>query len=197
VAGQVEFYAQNLFITDIDRASVLTLYLSTGVLRQLRSRLFGELQPGTRVVSHDFDMGGWRPDAQVTVPVPDKPHGPPSSDVYLWIVPVNAAGAWRWRLTIGGAAVDYELALQQIFQMLKGRIRVGGTAARLEEGSVRGEEIRFILNAEVGGRALRQEFKGRVSGDAIAGKVNLPEGGPLDWQAVRTRRGSITMTDEP
>ena len=193
VAGRVEFHARNLFFTDIERASVLTLYLYPRVLMQLRPRLVAELKPGTRVVSHDFDLGSWRPDAHVTVAVPDKPHGPPSSEVYLWIVPANAAGTWQWRLAHGGAVVDYELALQQTFQVVEGSARVGGRAGRLEGGKMRGEEIRFILTADVSGRALRHEFSGRVSGDAVAGAVKLPGGGDLDWQGVRTRRGSIEI----
>ena len=105
VAGRVEFREQNLFITEMDRATVVTMYLYPRLMLRLRPRLFAELRPGARIVSHDFDMEGWRPDARVTVPVPDKPYGPPSSEVYLWIIPANAAGAWRWRSADGAAAV--------------------------------------------------------------------------------------------
>lgn len=192
VAGRVEFFARNLFITDIDRATVLTLYLFPKVNLQLRPRLFAELRPGTRVVSHDFDMDRWQPEARATVPVPDKPYGPPSSEVFLWIIPANAAGNWRWRSTIGGTAVDYELELQQTFQMLEGRSLVGGRAGRFEGGRMRGEEIRFMLTAEINGRGVHHEFTGRVSSDAIAGKVRF-DGGEHEWRATRAKRGSIDM----
>ena len=192
VAGRAEFHERNLFITDISRATVLTLYLYPGVMMQLRPRLFAELRPGTRVVSHDFDLDNWRPDAHVTVPVPEKPYGPPSSEVYLWIVPANAAGDWRWRLDGGGTAADYELALQQSFQRLEGRPLVGGGTARFEGGRMRGEEITFTLMVEAGGRTVRQEYSGRVGGDAIAGKVRF-DGGEHEWRATRVKRGSIDM----
>ena len=192
VADRVEFLEENLFTTDIGRASVVTLYLLHGVLMQLRPRFLETLKPGTRVVSHDFAMEGWQPDARVTVPVPDKPYGPPTSEVYLWIIPANAAGAWRWRSAVGGPAVDYELTLTQTFQMLDGRFSVGGKPGRLESGKVRGDEIRFILTAEIGGRARRHEFTGRVSGDTMSGKVSL-DGGQHDWEATRTRRGRINQ----
>jgi len=195
VAGRVEFLEQNLFITDIDRASVLTLYLYPSLLMQLRPRFFKELKPGTRIVSHDFAMEDWRPDARVTVPVPGKLYGPPSSEVYFWVVPVNAAGHWRWRSPAEPAAADVELVLSQRFQMLEGAPQVGGRRGRLEQGRMRGDEIRFILTAEVDGRPLRQEFSGRVSGDTINGKVKLA-GGEFDWTATRTRRGSIKLGDE-
>ena len=191
VAGRVEFHEQNLHLTDISRATVLTLYLSQRMLIELRPRLFAELRPGTRVVSHDFDMEKWQPDAHVTVPVPDKPYGSPRSEVYLWEMPANAAGAWRWRSTVAGSAVDYELELRQTFQMLQGRALVGGKAGRLEAGRMRGDEIRFMLTAEVNGRPVRHELTGRVSGDAVAGKVKLASGETLDWSATRIRRGKI------
>jgi len=196
VAGRVKFVEQSLFLSEIGQATVITMYLYPRLMIQLRPRLFAELRPGTRIVSHDFDMESWRPDARVTVPVPDKPYGPPSSEVYLWIIPANAAGAWRWRSTEGAAAVEYELTLSQTFQMLEGKALAGGRPERLEGGRMRGDEIRLMLTAEVGGRVLRHEFSGRVDGDAISGRVKLPGGGELDWKATRVQRGSIKINDE-
>lgn len=196
VAGRVEFMEQNLFLIEIDHATVITMYLYPRLMLRLRPRLFTELRPGTRIVSHDFDMETWRPDAHVTVPVPDKPYGPPSSEVYLWIIPANAAGAWQWRSTDGAVAVDYELALSQTFQMLEGKALVGGRPGRLEGGRMRGDEIHLMLTTEAGGRTLRHEFSGRVDGDAIRGKVRLPGGGELDWKATRTRRGGIQVNGD-
>lgn len=191
VAGRVEFREQNLFVTEIGRATVVTLYLFPSLMMQLRPRLFEELKPGARVVSHDFDMENWRPDARVTVPVPEKPYGPPSSEVYLWIIPANAAGTWRWRST--APAADYEIALTQTFQMLEGTASVGGRAGRIENARMRGDEIRFMLDVELDGRLLRHEFRGRVSGDAIAGTMNLAGDARSDWKATRIQRGSIRI----
>ena len=88
VSGRVEFREENLYVSDFSRATVMTLYLLPRLLSDLRPR-FLKLAPGTRIVSHDFEIQGWPPDAQVTVPVPDKPYGPPSSEVFLWVVPVS------------------------------------------------------------------------------------------------------------
>jgi len=196
VAGRVEFKEQNLFITDIGRATVVTAYLSRPLMLQLRPRLLEELKPGARVVSHDFDMENWRPDTHVTVPVPEKPYGPPSSEVFLWIVPAHAAGAWKWRSREGAASVEYELTLHQMFQVLDGGGVADGRPVRLESGRMRGDEIRLMLTAEVEGRPLRQEFHGRVEGDTISGKVKLPGGGEYEWSATRVRRGTIRISDE-
>lgn len=193
VAGRVEFREENLFITEIGRATVMTLYLFPRLLMQLRPRFLAELKPGTRIVSHDYDMENWKPDAHLTIAVPDKPHGPPRSEVYLWVVPANAAGDWRWRS--GAAAGDVDLTLSQTFQVLEGRPVVGGRPGRIEEGRMRGDQIRFILTSEAGGQTLRQEFSGRVSGDTITGRVRQG-GGEFDWTATRSRRGGIKVDDE-
>lgn len=87
VADKVEFRVQDLFETDLSRATVITMYLLPEVNLQLRPKLLA-LKPGTRIVSHDWDMGDWKPDRVVTVDVPDKPIGREKlSRLYLWTVP--------------------------------------------------------------------------------------------------------------
>ncbi len=195
VSDKVAFYTQNLFITDISKATVLTMYLLPKINLQLRPRIFAELKPGTRIVSHDFDMDNWQPDAKLTLAVPDKSYGPPSSDVFLWIVPADAAGKWQWRLTVGGVARDYEVALEQTFQILRGTASVAGTGARFGSGKMRGEDISFVLVAEIDGRAVRHEFSGRVSGDSISGRVALHGTAPAqsEWRAGRVTRGKMDV----
>jgi SAM-dependent methyltransferase len=195
VAERVEFREEDLYTTDIGRATIVTLYLFAHVNLELRPRLLATLRPGARIVSHEFDMGGWQPDERATVAVPDKPYGPPRSEVFLWVVPANAAGAWEWRLQLDGAPVACRLELRQSFQMLSGTALVAGGAARLEAARMRGDEIRFILATGQDGRALRQEYSGRISGDAIAGRVRTSGGVEGAWTAARTRRGSMDMKD--
>jgi SAM-dependent methyltransferase len=87
VADRAEFRVQDLFATDLAPATVITMYLLPEVNLQLRPRLQA-LRPGTRIVSHDWDMGDWKPDRVVTVDVPDKPIGREKlSRLYLWTVP--------------------------------------------------------------------------------------------------------------
>jgi hypothetical protein len=78
VSGRVTFRQGDLFEADISEATVVTLYLLPTVNLQLRPRLFEELTPGTRVVSHSFDMGMWQPEERAVVD---------SSVVYLWTIP--------------------------------------------------------------------------------------------------------------
>jgi SAM-dependent methyltransferase len=186
--GRVAFDVKNLYVTDIARASVLTLYLFPRVNLDLRPRLFRELKPGTRVVSHEFDFGNWRPDAQVTVDVPDKPYGPPRSTVYLWIVPADASGRWVWRLPGRGEA-SYEATCDQTFQELRATQGAGGH--RIVGARLRGDEITFTL--ESGGAVER--YRGRIDGDRISGTVATREG-EYSWAASRVARGRMNIEAE-
>jgi SAM-dependent methyltransferase len=79
VADRVRFVTQNLFAADITKASVVTLYLLQSLNEKLRPKLVRELKPGTRVVSHVFNMGPeWPPAKTIEV---DR------SRVFLWSIP--------------------------------------------------------------------------------------------------------------
>ncbi|HSK63854.1 MAG TPA: class I SAM-dependent methyltransferase [Pyrinomonadaceae bacterium] len=86
VTDRVQFAVQDLFQTDLKEASVVTLYLLPAVNLRLRPKLLSELRPGTRVVSHSFDMGDWKPDKTVTVQ-------PGGQILYFWTIPAKAAQA--------------------------------------------------------------------------------------------------------
>lgn len=78
VTDRVKFVEQDLFETDLKEASVVTLYLLPDVNLRLRPKLLRELKPGTRIVSHAFDMGDWKPEKTVEAD---------GRTIYLWIVP--------------------------------------------------------------------------------------------------------------
>ena len=78
VADRVQFRQEDLFKTDFREATVVTMYLLTSVNMRLRPRLLAELKPGTRIVSHAFDLGDWKP---------LETHKVGSSTVYYWVVP--------------------------------------------------------------------------------------------------------------
>jgi hypothetical protein len=191
VKDRAQFAAQNLFITELDRATVITTYLFPRLNLQLRPRIF-DLKPGTRVVSHEFDFGNWKPDAQQRVPVPGKRYGPPSSDVYLWIVPANAAGRWQWRIEVDGSAAEYEATLEQTFQMLSGSVRAKSGTVRLESATMRGEEIALVLVAPGKTGEVRHALGGRIAGDTIRGKARIGDK-DVEWQATRVTRGTINI----
>ena len=84
VADRAEFLWQDIFQTDIAPATVVAIYLRQDVNLKLRPKLLRELRPGARVVSHDFDMGDWRPDRTVRVKGPTREHV-----LYLWTIPAR------------------------------------------------------------------------------------------------------------
>jgi len=80
VARLVTFRQEDLFKTDFKEASVVTLYLLPDLNVRLRPRLLAELKPGTRIVSHQFDMGSWKPEKKVELN---------GRLIYLWTVPAR------------------------------------------------------------------------------------------------------------
>jgi tRNA G37 N-methylase Trm5 len=79
VTHLVQFKREDLFKTDFKDATVVTLYLLPDLNVKLRPRLLAELKPGTRIVSHQFDMGNWKPDRKVDVSA--------GRVIYLWTIP--------------------------------------------------------------------------------------------------------------
>ncbi len=80
--NRVTFIEGDLFTADIRDATVVTLYLSPGVNRDLEPKLKRELRPGTRVVSHQFPIGEWKPEKVVTA-------GEHRVQLFLWRVPAR------------------------------------------------------------------------------------------------------------
>jgi hypothetical protein len=155
------------------------------------------LKPGTRIVSHDYGMGEWRPDYQTELDAPGKTVGiSQRSKIYYWMVPGHAAGRWVWRLGGDGKPAEFELALQQNFQAIDGTLKTGGSTVRVENARLAGEDIAF--SAAVGG--ARYEFSGRIHRHAIEGKARVVRGAEareLPWSATRTeiwdpRHASLT-----
>jgi len=167
VQGRVRFRQQDLFETDLRPASIVTLYLLPRVNLELRPKLFEQLRPGTRVVSHAFNMGDWEPDSVVEVKVNQ---GTGRAMVYAWTIPAKVAG--RWTLTTPeGRRVP--LQLRQHFQRFTGP---GGVSGRLV-----GDRIDLTLTERINGRTVTRRFSGRVTGDGMSGRV----AGGGAWKAVK------------
>lgn len=82
------FAQQDIYEVDLRRATVVTMYLLPEHNLKLRDKLKRELRKGTRVLSHDWDMGDWIPDQRVVIDVPDKPvGGDKKSRVMMWVMP--------------------------------------------------------------------------------------------------------------
>lgn len=160
VGHRVTFRREDLFRTPLGDTDVLTLYLSQDINVRLRDRILAEMRPGTRVVSHDFDMGEWRADQRQQIG---------TASVYLWIVPARVSGRWAMTATGGQAAV---LTIDQRYQQFTGALDIGGQSARIEQGRISASNVRFIVRMGGG----RRVFEGRLQGNQLVG---------ANWRAVR------------
>ena len=193
VADKVTFQARNIFDTDLGRATVVTAYLLNSVNMRLRPQLFGQLKPGTRIVTHDFAFGEWVPEQKLTIDVPDKAYGPPLSDIMLWVIPANLAGIWQWTQPSGsGATMRYEARVEQKFQMLVGTAGAGTANSRILDGRVNGTAVAFTLGS--GAEMIR--YSGTIDGDAVSGQTSIGGGASQPWQARRVSRGKINISGD-
>lgn len=192
VADRVRFYVRDLFKTDFSQASVLTMYLLPDIVLKLRHRLLASLKPGTRIVSHDYDMGAWRPD----ISRPVYSGWGSRSVVHFWVVPANVAGSWTWNDGPAGggpAAMPIRITLRQSFQMVHGTAMVAGTDYQLAGVRLRGDRIAFTLVPSSGPLRRARHYQGTVESDHIVGtQKRFAADGEIvtPWRARRVARGS-------
>ncbi len=162
VTDRVSFVRQDLFETDISEATVLTMYLLPKVNLMLRPKIFSQLKPGSRVVSHDFDMDEWEPDAMAKIG---------SSYIYSWVVPANASGTWDLTVSSAEGQSRYSLVIDQEFQRIEGIAMFGSSQVVLKDAKVKGEALEFRIDRKVDGKVVPMKFEGRIEGDSIQGTM--------------------------
>ena len=178
VEDRVGFLRQDLFKTDLGQATVITMYLLPGVVRRLRPSLL-ELKPGTRIVSHDFDLDDWRPDRKTYL----------RKNVFLWIVPAKVEGQWSGRLALPPIESHLELTLTQRFQEVDAQARLNGVPTQVWEPKLEGDRLSFmVVDASDRENEATLYFNGRVAGDVVAGEFVRGVGATrttIPWRAVR------------
>ncbi len=155
VGDRVRFIEADLFETDFADADVVTMYLLPQINLRLRPYILTRLSPGTRIVSHSFDMGDWQPDARAEMYT--KP-------IFMWVVPAQVAGTWKIERKPGDPPLM--LQLHQQFQHLEGNASVGGNAVQVDDLQLSGRDIRFRIGDDV--------FEGRVEGGTMHSTGALP-----------------------
>lgn len=181
LAGRVRFLRQDLFRTDLSRATVLTMYLLPDTVNLLKPKLLAELRPGARVVSHDYPLADWSPEQLVRMDLEDKiaVTGVTTTFVYLYIVPARVAGRWQARVPARIARGPIELELEQRLTQVTGRARIGAEDTALVDVHLKGVNLSFRLAA---GQEAR--FAGVVRGPVIEGVVEA-RGAKSAWRAWR------------
>src|SRR5688572_13622700 len=175
IADRASFHVQDVFKADLSKATVITLYLLPAMMVNLRSKIFLEARPGTRVVSHDYNFDEWRPDDHIILDVPEKEkiNGVPKATIMLWIVPAKVGG--RWQVQVEGGD-QYDVSLRQQYQFVTGTANAPGKAVRFTSAALRGDDIQFTVND--GGP---RRFKGAVAGETMQGTVELGSGRTAKW----------------
>ena len=193
VTDRVKFIEQDLYKTDISEATVVTLYLYPELNLRLRPKLFRELRPGTRIVSHEFDMDDWKPDnmgtvRNVTLYYKPKPTVK-DTHYYYWVIPADVAGLWHWTLPTSTGIRDYVLRLVQHFQEISGHVNIKGQEIPIGDARLVGDQLSFTFRDNTDKQNAVMRFNGRISSDTIQGNVEV-QGGPLrgnyNWTARRT-----------
>ena len=184
VAQRVQFHRQDVFAADLSRATVLTLYLLPGMMERLRPKLLKELKPGARIVSHDFDLGEWKPDRSVDVQTPEKYDitGNWTSVVHLWTVPAAVEGAWLGGLADGRGG-PFRLELKQRYQHFDGRLVRDAQASVLQDAQIDGTRVRFSAPGADGRLEIFTGTvqDGRMTGESRAGNAAAA----VPWSATR------------
>lgn len=183
---RVSFREQDVLQARIEDATVVTLYLLPGMMQQLQAKFTKELRPGTRIVSHDFPFGEWKPDREVSIDIPEK-YGTPGqwkSTLFYWVVPAQVRGTWQ--MSAPGLLQEASLLrLDQQYQMLRGEFAENGKVLPLSSGKLDARRISFKLALPDGIR----EFSGVVDGDRMSGEV-AQGGRSIPWSAVRSAASS-------
>ncbi len=169
VTEHAKFIKADIFESDFSQATVVTMYLLSSLNLKLRPKIL-DLKPGTRVVSHAFDMADWQADRIEAVA---------GRTAYLWIVPARVAGSWQ--STLG------ELTLKQNFQMLEGTLKTGTGAVPISKARLNGDQIRFSAGAV--------EYSGRVSGNRIEGSFEGAASGT--WSATLRDNNPVSSPKIP
>ncbi len=160
VAATAKFIEGDIFASDFSTATVVTMYLLPDLNLRLRPKLL-EMKPGTRLVSHQFTMGDWRPD--------EVSHfdGAPA---YFWVVPARVEGNWILSYPFKGERSEHVLNLTQKFQVVEGGVVSGSARLGLREVSLRGDRLDFAF---IDGEGVLREFSGRVRGNTIEGLMKV------------------------
>lgn len=191
IADRAVFYERDIYHTDMSPATVVTIYLLPEVMLMIRPTLLSTLRPGTRIVSHDYDLGEWTPDSSLIMDAPGKPVGrDQTSKVLYWVVPATASGRWMWRAPgEGGTQRQFELTLNQNFQKVEGRLTLDGATMPIENATLAGDRLSFTAKA-AGASGAHYEFDGRIFNHALDGTMKVTHGGAAAqqqaWSAART-----------
>jgi hypothetical protein len=173
VQDKVLFIEDNIFEVDFSRANVITMYLLSSVNIKLRPHLLAKLKPGSRLVSHDFDMDEWAPDQH------DSFEG---HDVYYWVIPANVKGEWKWK----NGGDGFTMIADQEYQRIQLSVKAGNKSLTVNDQLLTGDRISFTAVDPSNGNSY--VYSGKIEDNNIIGTVQIRNGndGVIEnWTAIQ------------
>jgi SAM-dependent methyltransferase len=155
LADKVRIVQGDIFAEDFPRATVVTMYLLPQLNLCVRPRVLA-MDPGTRVVSHQYAMEDWEPEKSVQIQ---------GRTINSWVVPARVDGVWDFQDSQGGT---FTADLRQVFDVVSGDVARAGVREALTTPTLRGRELRFAL--EAAGAPVK--FSGTVRGGEITGVLS-------------------------
>jgi hypothetical protein len=220
ITDRVEFIQGDLFTTDFRQASVVTLFLGHQSNIKLRPKMLATLNPGTRIVSHQFGMGEWEPDKALTVRtvflgmwgemgnpfknnprVPDyasnESHFGTSEKIMMWVVPAQVAGIWRGKTDIVQGLQDFQLVLYQRLSEVTGTYQISGKTdpAGVVRVDLWGNHVRFWCRPNnVPYDRFELRFDGHVHENTMRGTLAVADQNQIQECAWEAQRGKADFT---
>ena len=154
VADRVKIITGDIFEQNFSEATVVTLYLLPDLNYKLRPIIL-KMKPGTRVVSHQFNMRDWDADEVLTESY---------RDAYLWIVPGDASGRWTFHEQRGEWVATADIT--QSFQRIGGYITIGSKSQPLLSSTLSGNNLAFFFTDADG---ISRSIRGTIDGDRFDG----------------------------
>ena len=194
VTDRVKFEVKNLFEAGVRQATLVTLYLLPDVNLRLRPRLLRELKVGSRIVSHSFDMGEWKPYQKLELN---------GKTLYLWEVTEKAKAQFAEPEKAAGVDGEWVYSMQSPMGEVKAALTLkseGGQVTgfflfpenrklEITEGQIQGDELSMVVKRDrASGGTMVYRMKGKVSGGSIEGKATTEmDGQPseMSWSAKR------------
>lgn len=174
VGERTTFRQADVLTAPVKEASVVTVYLLPPLVRGLQDRLYAALEPGARIVAHEYPFPDWPADRHIVI----------SKNFYLYIVPARVAGTWTFATRTETKVSTHDLALKQRYQQVQGAVRVPGGILPAFEPKLSGNRISFVLVDD----DVSYRYEGIVRGDRMEGTVHWgygPRQNAGRWTATR------------
>lgn len=181
VKDKTTFICNNLFDVNLSDATIVSIYLLSNVNLRLRSKLFLELKAGSRIISHDFDMDKWIADKKFCI----NDHA-----IFLWTIPANLSGIWRWSVPFSSETISFSLQINQMFQKISVSV-ISPENLLAKTVHINGSRIEMKLKLLYDSHMVFFTFEGTINNNQISGNFKTPQISNGNWIAFRDESSTV------